>query len=253
MIWTTSSTTWKLGAVDDWLKEYASGKYKTMKLKNGTRKVWGTLIIKNFHEDHFPALNISRLEGSMYIENCSAEDLTGLFAEESFLTNDLHITKCDNLTDMTGAPFHVGGWLYVTACMKSREGMIDNSDAGLARYARAQKSRYAGIITKNKAMKGYKKRTEATAKLFERYANFIRKTAEDLDWYSDHLSETANVYKAFGVNSYSFEKGLPYIYRLWIGELKDLTKYDVPSVNGYEDQLDKCIAAADKALSDAGC
>lgn len=83
------------GAVDDWLKEYASGKYKTMKLKNGTRKVWGTLIIKNFHEDHFPALNISRLEGSMYIENCTAEDLTGLFAEESFLTNDLHITKCD--------------------------------------------------------------------------------------------------------------------------------------------------------------
>ena len=75
-----------------------------MKLKNGTRKVWGTLIIKNFHEDQFPALNISRLEGSMYIENCAAEDLTGLFAEESFLTNDLHITKCDNLTDMTGAP-----------------------------------------------------------------------------------------------------------------------------------------------------
>lgn len=100
------------GAVDDWLKEYASGKYKTMKLKNGTRKVWGTLIIKNFRE------------------------------------------------------------------------------AGLARYARAQKSRYAGIIAKNKVMKGYKKRTEATAKLFERYANFIRKTTEDLDWYADHSLNT---------------------------------------------------------------
>ena len=456
------------GAVDDWLKEYASGKYKTMKLKNGTRKVWGTLIIKNFHEDQFPALNISRLEGSMYIENCSAEDLTGLFAEESFLTNDLHITKCDNLTDMTGAPFHIGGWLYVTACksfsslkngpasignisvikckkrfkksaitaehpeastifcseeeapanlleslsdpvllrfmdqmkkkmlpassksfkfsklfgfrdmkydeitpsmrqsfvlpgdkkkmltaargiiknkgyavgiilcedhkgnfiaaygddrtiyyfptdknneltgqintdywytstevisdlnnyqvsarlmdtkivhiydlgeyhselysggianarMKSREGMIDNSDAGLARYAQKQKSRYAGIIAKNKVMKGYKKRTEATAKLFERYANFIRKTTEDLDWYTDHLAETNNVYDAFGVRPHSFEKGLPYIYRLWICGLKDLIKYDEPTSNGYEDQLDKCIAVADKVLSDAGC
>lgn len=53
-----------------------------MKLKNGTRKVWSTLIIKNFREDHFPALNISRLEGSMYIENCSVGDLTGLLWDE---------------------------------------------------------------------------------------------------------------------------------------------------------------------------
>lgn len=137
--------------------------------------------------------------------------------------------------------------------MKSREGMIDNSDAGLARYAQKQKSRYAGIIAKNKVMKGYKKRTEATAKLFERYANFIRKTTEDLDWYTDHLSEIINVYDAFGVSPYSLEKGLPYNYRLWLGELKDLIKYDKPTSNGYEERLDKCIAVADKVLSDAGC
>lgn len=139
------------------------------------------------------------------------------------------------------------------ARIKSREGMIDNSDAGLARYARVQKSRYAGIVAKNKALKVYKKRTEATAKLFERYANFIRKTTEDLDWYADHLAETTNVYNAFGASPYSCEKGLPYNYRLWLGELKDLIKFDAPTSNGYDDQLDKCIAAADKALSDAGC
>lgn len=458
----------EVAAVDDWLKAYVTGKYKTMKLKNGTYKVWGTMVIKNYDEEHFPAINISRLEGSMYIENCSVKDLSGLFDGECILTNDLHITKCDQLTDLTGAPYQVGGWLYITACKsfgslkngpavvnnisvikckkrfkkstitaeypeaatifcseeegqanlleslsdpilirfmdqmkkkmlpssvkafkfskvfgfrdikydeitpsmrqtfvlpgdkkqmltaarkiiknkgwatgiilcedykgnfiavygddrtiyyfdtdrnaeltgkmitdvwysstqvfddltnynthtylmdlktvhiynlgeydtelysgdiamnrrKSREGMIDNSPAGLARYAHNQKTRYKGIIAKNRVIKGYKKKTEDTAKLFERYANFVRKTTEDLNWVHDNLREVILIYDAFGVRNYDTERGLAYVYRSWLGELTEIIKYNAETTNEYEDKLDRAIARADKALAAVGC
>ena len=63
--------------VGDWLKKNASGQYKSMSLKDGTLKVWGTLIIKK--ADTIPPLRISFLEGNLYIENTQIETLNGIF------------------------------------------------------------------------------------------------------------------------------------------------------------------------------
>lgn len=48
-----------------------------MQLKDGTLKVWGTMIIKGTAT--IPAIRISFLEGVLYIEDCQITSLDGLF------------------------------------------------------------------------------------------------------------------------------------------------------------------------------
>lgn len=111
--------------IDSWLESNVKGKYKLMKLKNGTRKCWGSLIIRNYKSDTFPVLNLSYVEGDIYIEHCDPTSLEGLFAPDCTIKGSLHITDCPNIKDLLNGPKYVYNWLYITSCkmFKSLEGM----------------------------------------------------------------------------------------------------------------------------------
>ena len=111
--------------VGDWLKDHASGQYKTMQLKDGTLKVWGTLIIKKAQS--IPPLRISFLEGNLYIEHSDIETLTGLFnpGYANKIRGNIFITGCPKLHDISALPATLDGDISISDCksLRSLEGV----------------------------------------------------------------------------------------------------------------------------------
>lgn len=106
------------GIIGDWLKNNIQSKYKYIKLKNGTLKVWGDLVIKKVAA--IAPLNISKLEGNIYIEDCGITSLEGIFAEYCNVSGDVNITGCPNLTSLAGLPHMVDGSVSVMDCKSIR-------------------------------------------------------------------------------------------------------------------------------------
>lgn len=111
--------------VGDWLKKNATGQFKTMQLKDGTLKVWGTMIIKKV--DTIPPLRISFLEGSIYIENAQIENLDGIFnpGYANKIRGNVSITGCPKLHDISGLPVTLDGDVSISDCksLRSLEGV----------------------------------------------------------------------------------------------------------------------------------
>lgn len=106
--------------VGDWLKKNASGQYKSMSLKDGTLKVWGTLIIKKV--DTIPPLRISFLEGNLYIENAQIETLNGIFnpGYANKIRGNISITGCPKLHDISALPVMLDGDVSISDCKSLR-------------------------------------------------------------------------------------------------------------------------------------
>ncbi len=109
--------------VDSWLKANCKSKYKIMRLKNGSYKIWGQLVING--ADSIPPLNISYLEGNLYIENSNIEGLDGMFTDMATVKGNIAITGCDKLSSLTGLPWSVDGEVSITNCksLRSLEGV----------------------------------------------------------------------------------------------------------------------------------
>lgn len=107
----------------EWLKNNVKSQYKVMQLKTGELKVWGKLVIKNV--DEMGWLNISLLDGDLYIENCGITDLSKIFSDYAKVTGNISIVGCKNLSDITGLPRFIDGDVTITNCpaLKSLEGV----------------------------------------------------------------------------------------------------------------------------------
>lgn len=107
----------------EWLKANVKSQYKVMQLKTGELKIWGKLVIKNV--DEIGWLNISLLDGDLYIENCRITDLSKIFSDYAKVTGNVSIVGCKNLSDITGLPRFVDGDVTITNCpaLKSLEGV----------------------------------------------------------------------------------------------------------------------------------
>lgn len=103
----------------DWLKDNVKSEYKVKQLKTGELKVWGKLVIKGV--DEIGWLNISQLDGDLYIENCGIIDLNRIFAEYARVNGDIHITGCNKLSDISGLPHYVDGDISITNCPVLKE------------------------------------------------------------------------------------------------------------------------------------
>lgn len=106
--------------VSDWLKANCKGKYKTMQLKDGTLKVWGTMIIKGAVT--IPTIRISFLEGALYIEDCQIVSLDGVFnpGYSNKIKGDINITGCPKLHDISALPATLDGDISITDCKSLR-------------------------------------------------------------------------------------------------------------------------------------
>lgn len=106
--------------VSDWLKANCKGKYKTMQLKDGTLKVWGTMIIKGAVT--IPTIRISFLEGILHIEDCQITSLDGLFnpGYSNKIKGDINITGCPKLVDVKALPPTLDGNISITDCKSLR-------------------------------------------------------------------------------------------------------------------------------------
>lgn len=106
--------------VGDWLKKNASGQYKTMQLKDGTIKVWGTMIIKKAQT--IPPLRISFLEGNLYIENAQIETLDGIFnpGYANKIRGNISITGCPKLHNISALPAMLDGDVSISDCKSLR-------------------------------------------------------------------------------------------------------------------------------------
>lgn len=109
--------------INGWLEKHTTGKFKVMGLKNGTYKINGNITINK--ADNIPPLNISSLNGSLYIENSNIENLNGLFAEMAKVKGDINITGCPKLNNIAGLPWNVDGDVNITNCpsLKSLDGV----------------------------------------------------------------------------------------------------------------------------------
>lgn len=108
----------------DWLKDNVKSKYKVMQLKTGELKVWGKLVIKKV--DQFGYLNISLLDGDLYIENCNVTSLDNIFStNHPKVTGNIYITGCPKLVDISGLPMWVDGEVSISNCpaLKSLDGV----------------------------------------------------------------------------------------------------------------------------------
>ena len=103
----------------DWLKTNVKSDYKVKLLKTGELKVWGKLVIKDV--DEFGWLNIARLEGDLYIEDCDIVNLNGIFADNARVTGNIYITGCKKLMDVSGLPRMVDGDVSITNCPALKE------------------------------------------------------------------------------------------------------------------------------------
>ena len=106
--------------VSDCLKANCKGKYKTMQLKDGTLKVWGTMIIKGAVT--IPTIRISFLEGALYIEDCQIVSLDGVFnpGYSNKIKGDINITGCPKLHDISALPATLDGDISITDCKSLR-------------------------------------------------------------------------------------------------------------------------------------
>lgn len=108
--------------IADWLKENCKGAFKTMTLKSGELKVWGKLVIST--KNNIPNLNISFLDGDLYIENCpDITDLNGIFNDTGYATvkGSIYITNCPKLISVAALPDFINGWLKITDCKSFRD------------------------------------------------------------------------------------------------------------------------------------
>lgn len=107
----------------DWLQANVKSQYKVKQLKTGELKVWGKLVIKKVND--ISMLNISQLDGDLYIENCDVTSLNSVFADFAKVTGSIYITNCPKLTDITGLPRWVDGEVSISNCstLKSLDGV----------------------------------------------------------------------------------------------------------------------------------
>lgn len=111
----------------NWLKENVKGDYKYIKLKDGSLKVWGKFIIRNYKGESFPAfINIKdTVNASIYVENCpNLKSIKGLFYDRASIDGDLIINGCDSLDTLDGCPEKVDNFICSNnKNLKSLDGM----------------------------------------------------------------------------------------------------------------------------------
>lgn len=98
----------------DWMQQHCTGSYKSQTLKNGKVKIRGTLVIKD--ADYIPSLNITSLDGKLYIEHCKVGNLDGLFDRFGDFKCDIYISDCPNLTNISGLPVAMHGEVSISDC-----------------------------------------------------------------------------------------------------------------------------------------
>lgn len=113
--------------IEDWIKNNVKGDFKYSRFKDGTLKIKGNFIIRNYKEDVFPIeFNIRDAEkGAIYIENCpNLKSIKGLFYDRASIDSDLIINGCDSLVSLEGCPEKVNNFICSNnKSLKSLDGM----------------------------------------------------------------------------------------------------------------------------------
>lgn len=121
--------------VKGWMEKHLSGKYKVTRMKNGTYRFTGDVIISGVQEDNLSTFNICGVSGDLHIENCpNITSLEGLFRNRKdkeindvpdvTITGLLTITNCKSFNSFDGFPLNINGGLTIMDCpaLKNIEG-----------------------------------------------------------------------------------------------------------------------------------
>lgn len=248
--------------VKKWAEQNVRGKYTLRMLKNGTYKVYGTLILRNYDGDHFGGLVIDSLEGSLYVEDCpNIKSLDGLFARQSWgdvktkVTGDIKISNCKNFDSLAGIPSYIDGEFVVTDCpkLKSLEGAPEMTcDVTLVKIGKK--------FSKEQIKKYFKCAMRIMCSLEERenmiteamsephliaFWDWVKKTqprlkqereqrAKEEDWYSVGKVETVKLSEVVG-GEIRLDKIRPSdveIYNNYKDKIKDIRKALLSVANG---------------------
>ena len=115
---------------DKWAQDNLKGNYTLRRLKDGTFKVKGNVILRKYQGKFLGGFSISALDGSLYVEDCpDLESLDGLFAKDYFdkvttkVTGDIKITNCKSFNSLKGIPNWIDGEFACIDCpsLKSLE------------------------------------------------------------------------------------------------------------------------------------
>lgn len=152
--------------IGEWLKKCCKDIPKLMPLKNGDLKVSGDLKLKGCKDTKIPELRITHVRGSVYIDDCDFESLSGMFGHMAKITGSLYITNCPNLKNLVGAPWSIEDEISISNCKS-----FDSVEGGPALVSSVQIMKCKKRFNKSTLEKTFRAATQIFCSEEEIYAN----------------------------------------------------------------------------------